>query len=161
MSNIRVQQVDGSDQTMPQVLEEFEKRQDEVRRRAHELFLIRNSGVGLELEDWLAAEREIFGWAKTELVKKGNALEILVTLPGFDSPDVEVTAAPGQIVVYAQASQDGVWSSEVYRRFDLPESVAVDKVVAKLDKGILHITAPCAIEAKPPATVKQLSVAAA
>lgn len=35
------------------------KLEDEIRRRAYELYLQRGTGSGSEAEDWLAAEREI------------------------------------------------------------------------------------------------------
>jgi hypothetical protein len=38
---------------------EFKPKLDEISRRAHEIYLARGGGHGLELDDWLMAEREI------------------------------------------------------------------------------------------------------
>jgi len=160
MSNILVQKVNSPEKQALPIFAEIGKRMEDVRRRAHELFHLRVNGEGSDLSDWLTAEREIFGWAKAELAMKNNAYEIQLALPGFDAKDVEVTATHEEIVVHAAAKHQRqetsdpsiVWSefgtNELYRRFDLPKSIALDKVSAKLDKGILLITAPYAVEAK-------------
>jgi HSP20 family protein len=117
-------------------------------------------------QDW------IFGAAKAELAEKDNAYQIQVALPGFDAKDVQVTAATREIVVHAttqahksETSPTVVWSefgsSEVLRRFELPQPVALDKVCATLEKGILRITAPCASQSKPATAQKQTKVVAA
>jgi hypothetical protein len=38
---------------------EFKPKPDEIRRKAHEIYLARGGGQGLELDDWLMAEREM------------------------------------------------------------------------------------------------------
>lgn len=35
----------------------------QIEKRAHEIYLARDSEPGHELDDWLQAEREIMGWA--------------------------------------------------------------------------------------------------
>jgi HSP20 family molecular chaperone IbpA len=156
MSNVSVQKVKGEEKGVLPIFAEINKRLDEVRRRAYELFRQRNSGVGLEVEDWLAAEREIFGWATSELSEKDNAYQLEITVAGFDPKEVNVTATPGEIVVHAENS-----TRELYRRFELARPLAFDNVTARLEKGILHITAPQAAQAKPAATVKNVKIAAA
>ena len=43
----------------PPALEEIHPNQDELARRAYELYQVRGGQPGHELEDWLQAEREI------------------------------------------------------------------------------------------------------
>ena len=172
MSNIPVQKVnDGEKATLP-IFVEMSHRLDEIRRRAHEFFQLRAQG-GAELDDWLKAEREVLGWAKAELTEKDGNYEIQVTLPGFDAKNVHVTATADEIVVCAtaeharkeQAEGNVVWSefgsNEVYRRFEVPQSIELDKINAKLEKGILHITVPCAPQSKKSGSEKQVKVVAA
>ncbi len=172
MSNIPVQKVNDGEKAALPIFVEMSNRLDEIRRRAHEFFQLRANG-GAELDDWLKAEREVLGWAKAELTEKGGNYEVQVTLPGFDAKEVQVTATAGEIVVRAasehtkkeEAEGNVVWSefgsNEVYRRFELPKTIELDKIAAKLEKGILHITARCAAQAKKSSSEKQVKVVAA
>ena len=128
---------------------EIDQRAEEVRQRAFDLFQARGAEEGRQMEDWLAAEREVFAWPKAELCEKDDAYEIQVALPGFKANEVEVTATPEEIVMRAASEHEHahvVWSEfeakEVYRRFVLPQPAVVDKVTARLEHGILHIDAP-------------------
>ncbi len=155
MSHIPVHKVKDQDKQALPILQEIAKRVDAVKQRAFELFQKRGQDAGRELEDWLQAEHEILGWPAAELIEKDNAYEVQVTLPGFDAKDIEVTTTPVELIIHAATRQekkgkekDVVWtefgSNDVYRRFELPSKILVEKVVANLEKGILHITAPLA-----------------
>jgi hypothetical protein len=58
--------------------------QEEIRRRAYERYLARGPGEGNEIDDWLAAEREL-----TEL----RTVPKLLHLPGHAAVDAAVDAA--------------------------------------------------------------------
>lgn len=160
-NNVAVQKVeDQALKTLP-VFEQIERRIEEVRRRAFELFERRGCELGHACEDWLQAEREIFGWPAAEMIEKDREYEFQMALAGFDAKAVQVTASPSEIIVHAQNELDKkteesnvVWtefvSSDVYRRFEIPQPIEVDKTRATLDKGILRITA-----AKAAAAAKQ------
>jgi HSP20 family molecular chaperone IbpA len=168
MSNIAIQRLgDTARKTLP-VFNELARQIDGVRRRAFELFEKRGCELGHALDDWLKAEREIAGWTAAELKEKEGVYEIQMTLPGYDAKDVEVTATPAELIVHAsyehqKKGEEGkvLWSefgsNEVYRCFEPPSPIDVDRVGAKLDKGILRITAPRAVAVK----AKPVAVAAA
>jgi HSP20 family protein len=168
MSNIAIQRVgDDKQRTLP-IFAEIEKQFNEIRRRAMELFERRGREFGHALDDWLKAERELMGkWSAAELKEKDGKYELEMTLPGYEPKEIEVTATPSEIIVHAETKYEKkapegkvVWtefgSHKVYRCFEFPESIDVDKTNATLDKGILHVVA-----AKAPAKVaKQIEVAA-
>jgi len=117
------------------------------------LFEKRGRELGHELEDWFKAEHELLGSSAAELTEKNDAYEIGITLPGFEDKDVEVTATSNEIIVHAASKKEKktqkdnvLWaefgSNDVYRRFEAPVAINVDQVTAKLDKGMLRITAP-------------------
>jgi len=151
MSNVAVQKVENEAlKTLP-VFEQIEKRIEDVRCRAFELFERRGCELGHELEDWLKAEREVFGWPTAEMIEKDKEYEFQMALAGFDAKDVGVTASPSEIIVHAQTKSEMkaedsnvVWtefgSNDLYRRFGIPQPIDVDKTRATLDKGILRIT---------------------
>ena len=159
MPNVEIQKVTNGQKAGLSLFQEFEKRFDQIRNRAFEMFEGRGCGFGHELDDWLKAEREVFGSAAAELVDKGNAYELQMALPGFDPKQVEVAATPDEIIVHAAASGENrsnkenvLWSeftsSEVYRRSPAPMPLNSEATVATLEKGVLRITAPKADEAK-------------
>jgi len=152
MSEIVVQKVKGPAKEPLPIFEELGKRFEEVRQRAFDLFEKRGREFGHALEDWLKAEKDVMGFPAAEMKEKDGAYDIEVTLPGFEANDVQVTATPAEIILHAAAqhekkTEEGkvLWtefgSNEAYRKFEVPETIDPDKVTAKLEKGILRITA--------------------
>jgi len=153
MAQVAITKVDDQKKKELPVFEEIERRFKEVERRAFELFEGRGRQSGADLDDWLRAEREIMGWPAAELTKKDDGYAVQMTLPGFEAKDVEVTATPSEIIVHAATEEtkkeekgNVLWtefeSNDVYRRFEMPESINVEGVSAAIDNGILKIKAP-------------------
>lgn len=153
MSQVEINKVSDKDKKPPAVFEEVAKRFEAIERRAFDLFEKRGRELGHELEDWLKAEHQLMGWPAAELTEKDGAYEMQITLPGFEPKEVEVTAAPNKIIVHAATEEEEktkkgnvLWtefgSNDVYRCFELPNRVNVDKVTAKLENGLLRINAP-------------------
>lgn len=165
MPNVHIQRDVEGERSLP-VFREISDRLEAVRQKAFELFQERGGERGHELEDWIAAEHAVMGWPAAELKDKKTAYEVEVTLPGFTAKEVEVTATPREIIVHAAAYHEKkgeedkvIWSeygsNDVYRRFELPESVNADRVTAQLENGIPHVMAPKSdgrAEAKIPVT---------
>jgi HSP20 family protein len=142
------------------VFQEIEKQFEEVRRRAFDLFERCGRGLGHALDDWLRAEHEVMGWPAAELTEADSNYDLAITLPGYEPKNVQVTATPSEIIVHASTETKKkaekptcIWtefrSNDVYRRFELPEAIDVDKTTASLDKGVLHITAAKMQKAQP------------
>lgn len=160
MANVAVQKIEEKISKPLPLFEEVERRLEEARRRAFELFERRGCGLGRALDDWLQAEHEIFGWPAAELAEADSKYEVQMTLPGFEPKEVEVTATPTEIIVHAESKREKkgegakpVWtefgSTNIYRRFELPERIDVGRTSASLDNGMLHITAAKIPEEKP------------
>jgi HSP20 family protein len=165
MASVAVQRIDEKSGKSIPLLKEIEKRLQDVRRRAFELFEMRGGDSGHDFDDWIKAEREVMGWPAAELKEKDSKYELDIALPGFDAKEVQVTATSHEIIVHAESrhekkGEEGkcLWtefgSKDVYRRIELPEPIAVEKTNATIDKGVLRITA-----AKlPVAQAKQIEV---
>ena len=159
MSNIAIQKAEDQTRKTLRVFEQIEEQTENVRRRAFELFESRGCEAGRELEDWLQAEREVLNSPAAELAESAQEYDIRVTLAGFDSKDVQVTASPFEIIVHAKTKSEQkedseiVWtefgSKDVYRRFEVPVSIDPDRVRATLDRGILRIFAAKAPKQQP------------
>jgi HSP20 family molecular chaperone IbpA len=159
MANVTVQKVEKADIKALPIFEEIEKRLEGVRQRAFDLFQKRGCEIGHAVEDWLKAEHEVMGWPAAEMTEMDGKYKVGLTLPGFDAKQVQVTATPSEIIVHAQykpeKKEEGkvLWSefgtNDVYRCFETPQPIDVDKIHATLDKGMLHVTAAKAPASKP------------
>jgi HSP20 family protein len=160
MANLAVQKIEDKAAKPLRLFQEIENQFEEVRRRAFELFEKRGREFGRELEDWLKAEHEVMGWPAAELSETDSGYKVSMTLFGYASKDVEVTATPSEIIVHAKVEKKKktqekkyLWtefrSNGIYRRFELPEPIDVEKTTASFDNGMLHITAAKAQKAQP------------
>lgn len=154
MTRLDVKKLTSSeDRTLP-VFAEIDEIADRIRDRAHAIFSKRGFSHGHALDDWLTAEREVC-WPAAELEENDDNYEITVALAGFDSDEISVTATPDEIVIKAdhesETSEEDEksvthWSefhsNKVFRRFELPSNLNVDKVSAQYKDGMLSITAP-------------------
>ncbi len=153
MSQLAVKKVNDAGKKSLPIFEEIARRLEGVERRAFDLFEKRGHELGHDLEDWFKAESEAFGWPAAELTEKEGVYEIQIALPGMEGKDVQVTATPTEVIVHAAAQEEKktqkgkvLWtefgSRDFYRRFEVPNPINVDKVTAKLENGVLRISAP-------------------
>jgi HSP20 family molecular chaperone IbpA len=152
MSDVKKVHHTNGERSLP-VFAELDRKMEAVRQRAFDLFSNRGARPGGDLDDWIAAERELMGWSTAELTDRQDEFEVDVTLPGFKPDDIELTATPREIIVHAErmderggASDRVIWSefgsNEIYRRFALPADVKADRVTAELKNGVLRVHAP-------------------
>lgn len=150
MHQVKIQKSNGGEQPAA-VSTKFESLAEKIRERAYHLFCHRENG-GSALEDWLAAERELIAMPEAELIDAKDKFEIRMAVPGFEPGQIEINASSGDIVVSGESlhrhESDGeaVLFSEFarkafFRRFEMPAPVDLDKVAARLQDGILTITA--------------------
>lgn len=152
MTQLAIHKFEDQETMSPSLLDRTKAMIDAIRNRAYDLFQHRNGSNGSDLDDWFQAERDVT-WAPAELVDEEKAFKARVALPGFEPKDIEVSVLPDAILIQADSAHTHEDSNgsvcfcefsgkNVFRRFDLPVPVDVDKVTATVDKGILHITAP-------------------
>ena len=101
------------------------------------------------------------GWSwvpPTEVTSDKEGWKVRIALPGIDPKDVHVDLAGNLLTIKGERtvkeedaekhmSEIGYGSFE--RSFTLPENVAIEKVHAAFDNGMLELTLPVAAAAKP------------
>lgn len=168
MSHVAIEKVDENKVGPASILQEISALSERIRQRAFEIFEGHQGGEGSATEDWLKAERDLLCSCESELVEKDSKFEVRINAPGFDPGEVKVTALPDALIVSASSShthdsKEGnvrfceFGQKTLFRRFDLPEPINLDKVTADLDKGVLHLTAT---KAKQQAALKPKVMAA-
>lgn len=163
MSKVNVQKVaEVETRTLP-VFAEIEEMLDHIRERAYALAEARGFSGDRALEDWLDAEREIC-WADSEIVERDYRYVLTMALPGFEASDIEVTAAPRELVVHARraqrAAQPGTGearrfsasSGEAWRRVEFAADIDVAQVTATFRNDTLTVSAPR--KAEPTASIE-------
>jgi len=141
------------------ILNELQKMEERITRRAYDIFEGTGSIFGKDLTDWLAAERELVWKPSIELKEKDNRFELQVALAGVDPKDLQVEVTPEGLLVKGETKTETneekgkVHTSEfhsgsIFRSIQFPKKVDVDKVKAEIKNGLLTITAPLAEEEK-------------
>jgi len=165
MPNVAVQKTNRPEKRFP-IFDEIAKRFEDVRHRAFELFKHRGCEAGGGLEDWLKADRENLGSLAAEPAEEAEAYELQVALPGFDVGDVQVTATPARIIVHAAPPMRRSLTKTMFSGPSLPRMMCTGncrdpipltpgKTTTTLEKGVLRITEPKAVQAeKQPVAVK-------
>ena len=151
MSYIWIEKVACGDPKAKPIFVRIERRIEDVRRRAFELFELRGRHPGRELEDWLRAEREILGWPPLETQESDREFAFQVPFDDFDVSQVTIVVTPTEIIV--QATTEAEWMPEhaakrsdpggleVYRRIELSQPIQSERTNATFDQGTLRITA--------------------
>jgi len=152
MVQVAIEKIDENKASTASAFDELETLSEQVRQRAFEIFERRGGVDGFAMNDWLNAERDLFRIPESELVEQDGKFEARVSVPGLEPDDVHVTALPDMLIVKAFSTHrhdtdDGdvrfceFDQRTLFRRFDLREPINVDNVTAKLEKGMLQLTA--------------------
>jgi HSP20 family molecular chaperone IbpA len=125
---------------------------EQIRQLAFHLFESRGGGDGRDMDDWLEAERELIRTPESTLTQRDGKIEIRMAAEGYEAGDIHVTASPGALVVRA-ASSAKAGNKTLLGRVDLPEPIDADRATARLDHGVLYITAVRQVRDREPAAV--------
>src|SRR4030095_15347359 len=139
--------------TTPTLLEELENLRSRIAKRAFELFTDRGGALGLELDDWFRAERELVSLPPIEIAETDKYVEVRVALPGFKSEEIEVFVEPRSVTIKGERKEKShtekktvkysdFRSNEVCRQFQLPSETNPDEASAVLSEGILSLALP-------------------
>ena len=138
--------------------DEIQKMEERVMRRAYDISLGMGSS-GRDLDNWLAAERELVRRPAIELMEKDNQFEIKVAVAGMDPRNLKVEVTEDDLLVRGETRTEKetekgeVLTSEfesgsLFRSIHFPKKVDPNKIKAELKNGLLTVTAPVAETAK-------------
>ena len=139
--------------------DQLQKLEDRIMRRAYDIFQGNGSVFGQDLDNWLAAERELIWKPAIELSEKNNQFEVKVAVAGVDPKDLKVEVTSEDLLVKGETRTEKkqekgeVHTSEfqsgsLFRSIRFPKKVDPGKVKAQIKNGLLSIVAPIAEEAK-------------
>src|ERR1017187_1834092 len=98
MADIKVQKVEKPEERALPIFQQVDEMLGRIQQRAYELFAGRSFAHGDDVEDWLAAERELC-WPATELAEREKDYVVSGALPGFEPAQASVPATPREPIV--------------------------------------------------------------
>ena len=124
---------------------------DELQREMNSLFQAPTTESSFNSEEWSPA---------VDISEDQDKFTIHADLPGVKSEDIEVTAENGILTIkgerqgHKEEEKDNYrrverFSGSFIRRFTLPERADLDNIAAKTRDGVLELTIPKSVEAKP------------
>jgi HSP20 family molecular chaperone IbpA len=152
MSQVAIEKVDEKKVAHASFFDELKEMSEKIRKHAFEIFERHPDENMSALEDWVKAERDLLMKPEAEMVETDGKFEIKMNAPGYDPDEIKVTALPDAVFVRAASthSHEGTegdvrfcefGQKSLFRRFDFPEAIDLEKVTANLDKGVLNLTA--------------------
>jgi len=128
------------------ISEDLEEIQNRIRVCAYEKFLSRVDGSNGELEDWLAAERELISILAASITEEDNRLIAQIELPDIKPKDLEIQVTTQDVLIHAEMQDKSAKSAFGVIRF--PAAVDPAGVRAEYSRGVLRLTAPISEEAR-------------
>jgi HSP20 family protein len=125
--------------------------------RAYDIFAGNGAIFGKDLDNWLAAERELLWKPAIELREKDNEFLVDVAMPGIDVKALEIEVTPDDVLIKGETPHEhkenkGIVhtcefkAGSVFRTIHFPKQIDADNVKAEFKNGILHLKAPIAEE---------------
>ena len=147
---------------------QMQRMEDRVMRRAYDIFRDTGCQDGKDLENWLAAERELIQKPAIQVKEAAGRFEIQVAVAGMEAKDLKVEVTGDDLVVTGENKTEKkeekgeIHTSEfqsgtLFRSVHLPKKIDPDKTKADIKNGLLTITAPIAEESQ----VRKIKVQAA
>lgn len=144
---VNVQPIDQSNRSL------IDRVRGRVAERAHQLAARRGYQSGDQLEDWLAAESQLFWKPEARLQEKADALIAEFRLPEVRHEDVRVFVDPYNVIVLGEAKAEELAGGvrlhysdfrygQIYRQVDLPAPIDPNKAKARLRSGVLTVSLP-------------------
>lgn len=115
---------------------------DCVARRAHEKFRARRGKGGGELDDWLAAEREVLPELPAHISESDRTIYALASLPGVRAAEVSISVESQWLVIFARPRAAKRRPARSFCVLKLPAEVEPGRSVAVLSEGLLAIRMP-------------------
>ena len=133
----------------------IERMNEQISRRAYEIFEGRGGIAGNELDNWLAAERELRWQPPIELREKDNEFVLKMAAAGLNPKDIEIEVTPESLVLKGEVRHEHrddtgtvhaceFESGTLFRAVHFPKKIDPAKMKAQLKNGMLHIKAPLA-----------------
>ena len=137
------------------VFDEWKRMQNQVMRRAYDIFEHNGHPLGRALDHWIQAEQELLWKPPIEIHETDGKLVLEAAVSGVEPKDIDVEVTPEDIVLKAETHHQHdktkgkmhiceFESGSMFRSIHLPRRINPDKVKAEMKNGMLCVTAEVA-----------------
>src|SRR5215475_4244019 len=88
------------------ILDEIEEINNRIMCRAYDIFASNGGIFGKDLDNWLAAERELLWKPAIELREKDNEFLVDIAVPGIDAKDLEIEVTADDLLVRGETHHE-------------------------------------------------------
>ncbi len=166
MSRIPVKTVNSARRVLNHLARLMKSVHAEIRQRAFQ----REDGEGHELENWLAAERDVIYSPPCILAESHDEIHIQAAVPLVNPKTLQVDIMPESITIEGRMlTTKGRRGERIHlrefggeqllRQFDLPARIDPKCAKATLENGVLYITAKKAALTLVPAIIEEVKSA--
>ena len=137
------------------IFDEWKRMQNQVMRRAYDIFERNGHPFGRDFDHWIQAEHELLWKPAIEIHEVDGKLVLEAAVSGMDPKDITIEVTPEDIVLKAETHHEHnekkgtlhvceFESGSMFRSIHLPRRINSDKVKAELKNGLLTVTAEVA-----------------
>jgi HSP20 family protein len=141
------------------VFKRVQQFQEEIAKRAFELFNGNGKVFGRDLDDWFKAESELLHPVRVDVAESDGNLIVKAEVPGFTDKELEIALEPRRVTITGKHETkeerkdkktlySEIRSNQLLRVLDLPATVDTEKAAATLKDGVLELQIPKAAPAK-------------
>ena len=109
------------------IVDEIENVYDDITKRAYELFLHPHGICTLDIEEWLAAERQLLWKPEVRLTEKRELFIVRMALTGIDPATVNILVTTDDLVVQSTANSR---YPRIFRAVHFPQPINPARVHA-------------------------------
>jgi HSP20 family molecular chaperone IbpA len=116
---------------------EIEDMYDRITLRAHKIFQERGGIGGVDLEDWLTAERELVLKPDVFIEEKDNEVIVAVRLGKVNLLDLHLVVTPLAMLIQMRSSET---AKKIFRTIEFPRRIDTNRAEARYEDGYLVLT---------------------
>src|SRR5262249_16081466 len=128
--------------TADTIFDEIEKVYDDITEKAYERFLERHGTYSLDIDDWLAAEKQLLWKPPVELMDKRDVFVVRVGLSGIDPSSIDVLATAEDVLIQ---SREETCRPRIFRAVHFPVPVVPVQIHGTYVNQTLLLIAPKAV----------------
>jgi HSP20 family protein len=130
--------------TRPSEVEsEIQQIENQIARRAYELFQVRGCEHGHDWEDWFRAESELLRPISVAISESSLRVSVRVNVFGFEAGEVKVSVEPARITVVGAKSKAtraaSDYPDQTFRIIDLHTNVNPEAAAIVFESGVIKL----------------------
>lgn len=122
---------------------EIQQIENQIARRAYELFQVRGCEHGHDWEDWFRAESELLRPVSVAISESSQRVSVRINVFGFEAGELKVGVEPTRITVVGgktkAAAPTSDYPDQTFRIIELPSKVNPEAAAVVFESGVVKL----------------------